>query len=439
MEERTETFQGPNGPRSEDGAGVPSSMPEPGRTLGPYELVSFLGAGGMAEVWVAVRRGGFGFRQVFAIKMIRPEYAKDAAFRAMFLNEARLASHVRHTNVLPVLDLGEEGETVYQAMPLVEGESVAALVKRLAARTREPLPLGAALRICIDVARGLHAAHEARDEAGHRLELVHRDVSPHNILVGVDGVAKVADFGIAKAFGLAHAGHGEADAIIGKRAYRAPERGMLDRRADIFSLGVVLWELVTGERLFQGIEASAFFSKTPQVPDVRAHRPNISAAIAETVARALAADVSARYPSAEHFADAMERAARADEIDLSSKVVGSLVIPAADADETHAPTTSSLPRPSSRRTWPAFALGGALAVAASLFALAPHPQMPATVASPAPVVDSPAPVSVAGEIATADAAPPLPPASAKPTAKPSATPRRTRAPAPKFSSNPYAH
>ncbi|WP_394838405.1 serine/threonine protein kinase [Pendulispora rubella] len=435
MEERTETFQGPNGPRNDDGEGARPHAPEAGRTLGPYELVSFLGAGGMAEVWVAVRRGGFGFRQVFAIKMIRPEYAKDPAFRAMFLNEARLASHVRHTNVLPVLDLGEEGETVYQAMPLVEGESVAALVKRLA-RTQLPpqLPLGAALRICIDVARGLHAAHEARDEAGQRLELVHRDVSPHNILVGVDGVAKVADFGIAKAFGLAHTGNGEADAIIGKRAYRAPERGVLDRRADIFSLGVVLWELLTGERLFQGTEATSFLAKAPHVPDVRTHRPDISAAIAETAARALAADVAARYPSAEDFADAMERAARADEIDLSSKIVGSLVTPAADADETHAPTTSSLPRPSSRRTWPALALGGVLVVAASLLALAPRPPAHAPVVASSPPTVAPV-VSVAAEIATADAAPPPP--SSKPT--PAAAPRRKRAPAPKFDSNPYAH
>ncbi|WP_394820978.1 serine/threonine-protein kinase [Pendulispora albinea] len=405
MEERTETFRiggaheraaqvaGPAAPDEARGR-VPNGAPmAAGRsaTLGPYELLYPLGSGGMAEVWVAIRRGGFGFRQVFAVKTIRPEYAKDAAFRMMFLNEARLASYVRHTHVVPVLDLGEEGETVYQAMPLVEGDSVAALVKRL----RGAMPLGIALRICIDAARGLHAAHEAKDEAGQRLELVHRDVSPHNVLVGLDGVAKVADFGIAKAFGLAHAGL-ESGSIIGKRAYLAPEQlggKSVDRRADVFALGVMLWELITGERLFDPdargtprpgsdfADAAALVERSLAAPDVRARRPEVPEAIAVTVAQALCVEPSRRHATAESFADAMEHAARRAELDLSSKQVGGLVerlvgteldargrklredatlVEGAEragagdpADEgTHAPTTSGVPSMRARRAWP---------------------------------------------------------------------------------------
>ena len=213
--------------------------------LGRYELLHPIASGGMAQVWAAEQTGDLGFRKLIALKTIRPDFAFDPTFRAMFLDEAQLASRIRHANVVEVLDLGVEGPTIFQAMTFVEGAPLSAWLNRAGSNR---LPLGAGLRITIDMFHGLHAAHELCDDEGKALGLVHRDVSPQNVLIGIDGIAKLADFGIAKAFGRQAEETTYGD-VKGKLGYVAPE--LLDGypatpQSDLFSAGVVLWEILTG-------------------------------------------------------------------------------------------------------------------------------------------------------------------------------------------------
>ena len=471
MAERTETFQGD--------ARVPAVTTSAARErLGPYELLFPLGSGGMAEVWAAVRRGGFGFRQHFAVKTIRADHARSAAFREMFLEEARLASSIHHTNVVPVLDLGEEDGTVYQAMPLVEGASLAAIVAAMRAAGGEArVPLDVLLRIGIDVGRGLHAAHEARDDRGQPLGIVHRDVSPHNVLLGVDGVAKVADFGIAKAFGYAN-GTTETGAVKGKRAYLAPEQALqlpLDRRADVFALGVVLWELAAGRRLFESGDAAMYFQLRPRVDDVRVHDPAAPPAVAEAIARALSASADERWPTAESFADALEAAALGADVAPSARGVATLVeaivggdldarrrdiegaterrAPAAAAGpHTEAATATERTDGAGRREAPRATIAWIVAPAVAIVVLvggvvaarvrveparSPAPATPPPAAAPEPPPSAPAPPPVAEDA-------PRAPAVVTPPARPSSPPPRgagrpAHPPAkPKFDGNPYA-
>jgi serine/threonine-protein kinase len=460
--DRTETFQPkPTGGAIEEShEGTPSSH---ARTLGPYQLLFRIGGGGMADVWVAVRRGSFGFRQHFAVKTIRAEYGASAAFRAMFLDEARLASQIHHTNVLPVLDLGEDGGIVYQAMPLVEGDSVAALL-RASRGSAKGLPLDVVVRIGIDAARGLHAAHEAVDEAGRPLHIVHRDVSPHNLLVGRDGTAKVSDFGIAKAFGTTTGGTSSGD-VKGKRAYLAPEqllrKDTIDRRADVFSLGVVLWEMVTGRRLFETGDSAMFFSLTDRIPDVRDACPSVPEALASVIARAAEASPDDRFATSEALADALETAARDSGLSPSAKDVGRLVVELLGAgvaererelaDRTRdlvaehtaqATVVDSSPSRRTRRSVPAaLALVVVLAAVGALFLRRATPEKRAT--SETPPAASTSEVQPTASAAPAPAESVLPTASVSvsvsPPAKPA--PRVAKPPPalqPKFSGNPYA-
>jgi len=204
----------------------------------------------MAAVWVARVQGKHGFEKLVAIKTILAELAGDEQFRQMFLDEARIASAIEHPNVARILDLGEVGSVLYLAMEWIDGDSVNVL-QRHAAKANTPIPLSVALRIAADVCAGLHAAHELRDAAGEPLGVIHRDVSPQNVLI-VNGVSKVIDFGIAKAR------HRTADAttvgeVKGKVQYMAPEQALgvdLDRRADVFAAGAMLYQLVSGRTPF---------------------------------------------------------------------------------------------------------------------------------------------------------------------------------------------
>ncbi len=253
----------------------------PGARLGRYELIRQIGRGGMGEVWLARQSGGYGFRRLVAMKTIRREHACKPTFRRMFLNEAHLAASIRHTNVVEVLDLAEDKGVVFQVMPLVEGASL----HELNAATR--LSVDVVARIGTHVARGLHAAHTAVDERGRPLGLVHRDVSPQNVLCGVDGFAKISDFGIAHTLSAitVHAG---------KRKYMAPEQLAgrdVDPRSDVFALGIVLRE-VTRDR-----------------------------ALASVLRCATAAEPCHRFATAADFADAIE-----DSVVLASaKTLGELV------------------------------------------------------------------------------------------------------------------
>jgi serine/threonine-protein kinase len=224
-----------------------------GHVLGRYELLMPIATGGMATVWAARLKGSRGFQKIVAIKTILPQLSEDPTFEQMFLDEASLASRIRHPNVAQILDLGEEAGTLFLVMDWVDGEPLSAVLKT-ASRQTGSIPLPITIRIISQAAAGLHAAHELRDEAGNLLGLVHRDASPQNILVTFDGVVKVVDFGIAKA-----AGRGTADTnagqIKGKAAYMAPEQVKgheLDRRADVFALGTILYFMTTGKHPFRG-------------------------------------------------------------------------------------------------------------------------------------------------------------------------------------------
>jgi hypothetical protein len=290
----------------------PELEPKKGLRLGRYELLVPLARGGMAEVWIAELRGGLGFSRTVALKLIRPEYALDPSFRDSFLDEAWVAARLRHTNALEVLELGEEGPLLFQAMSLVEGASVAELVRARAAATGvadvEPLPIAITTRILADLLAGLHAAHELTDDSGVPLGLVHRDVTPHNILVGVDGVTKLGDFGVAKFLGR-RTFETDAGQLRGKPGYMSPEqraRGTLDRRSDLFAVGVVLWELFVGRRLFIGDEPRT----RREVPDPRTLRPELPSALVDVLLRALAPDPYDRWSDAREMLDALEAAAR---------------------------------------------------------------------------------------------------------------------------------
>ena len=222
----------------------------PLRVIGRYALYDAIASGGMATVHLGRLLGPVGFSRTVAIKRSHPEIATDPEFVSMFLDEARLAARIRHPNVVSTLDVvALEGELFF-VMDYVQGESLSRLM-RASKLLEQKIPPAIACTILAGVLHGLHAAHEAKSERGEPLNIVHRDVSPQNILVGVDGIARVLDFGVAKAVGrIATTREGQ---IKGKLAYMAPEQlsGDNSRQSDIYAAAVVLWEVLTGERLFQ--------------------------------------------------------------------------------------------------------------------------------------------------------------------------------------------
>ncbi|WP_394838273.1 protein kinase [Pendulispora rubella] len=220
---------------------------EPGYRLDRYELLCPIAHGGMASVWLARLHGKHGFEKLVAVKTILPQYASDPRFERMFLDEARIAAGIEHANVAQILDLGEQHEVLYLVMEWIDGDSLSKLHR--AVRKRDvAIPMGVVLRIVADIAAGLHAAHELRDPAGENLGVVHRDVSPQNILVSVSGAAKLIDFGIAKARDRV-SGDTSAGLLKGKIQYMPPEQAVgksVDRRSDVWALGAVMYYLLTG-------------------------------------------------------------------------------------------------------------------------------------------------------------------------------------------------
>ncbi len=223
-----------------------------GPVLGRYELLMRIASGGMATVWAARLRGTRGFQKIVALKTILPALSADPAHQRLFLEEARLAGQIRHPNVAQILDLGEDNGVLYLAMEWVDGVSLSELL-RAAQAIGVAVPLSVAIRIATQIAAGLHAAHELRDDNDDLIGLIHRDVSPQNILVSFDGVAKVIDFGMAKAANPDETSR--SIQLMGKVGYLAPEQivnAATDRGIDIFSLGVVLYLLTTGVHPFEG-------------------------------------------------------------------------------------------------------------------------------------------------------------------------------------------
>jgi eukaryotic-like serine/threonine-protein kinase len=281
----------------------------PPRVVGQYELHDVLGSGGMATVHFGRKRGPAGFTRLVAIKRLLPLLAQDEEFVAMFLDEARLAARISHPNVVQTLDVQIADGEFLLALEYVHGEPLYVLEAILRKRGERP-DLAVVARIGIDMLEGLHAAHEATGEGGAYLGIVHRDVSPHNVMVGADGMTRVLDFGIAKASERAHTT--QEGKIKGKIRYMSPEQlsgEPVDLRTDVYAAGVVLWELVTCARFLESSEGSlmgAVLSKVPARPSLVAGEA--VAAMDSVLTRALEKDRKLRFPTAHEMAEAIERA-----------------------------------------------------------------------------------------------------------------------------------
>ena len=462
-----------------------------GDVLDSYRILAPLKNGGMARLYLARREGAAGFAKPVAIKVIHPHLADEPDFVARFIAEARLSASIVDPHVVHVEGLGHARDTLYIAMEYVHGLSLAEVLRDLKASGRRVSPATAAY-IASRVALGLHAAHETTDASGTHLGIIHRDVSPQNILVGFTGHVKLIDFGVAKAFG--NKGAGDA-ALYGKLAYMAPEQARgdeLDRRADVYALGVVLWELLTHSRLFVADNDVAMLGKlvAPQVPSPRRHAADVSAELEAVVMKALAPAAEDRYPTAAHFARALAeavpeirsvepetlgallRAIAPDELAkrralLAQVDTGEIALAEVRASLEKEPTTKVLLRPDEvlaaltlpvapressvpaqkRGLRPAHALAAlglgtilALVAFTGVRALRASRAVPTT----AEMTPTAAPSAVSSEIATpltASSAPPAPPAkSAAPTPKsaPAVAPARKAAPRASSSASPRA-
>jgi serine/threonine-protein kinase len=283
---------------------APEKLNSSGRILGRYALYDQIAAGGMATVHLGRLLGPSGFSRTVAIKKLQPQYAKDADFVAMFMDEARLAARVRHPNVVPTIDIVSDQGEIFLVMDYVQGDSLSQLIKKsMTKRQLPPQPIVA--WIMAGALHGLHAAHEATNERGEPLQLIHRDVSPQNILVGLDGAPRILDFGVAKA--VERTQTTKAGQVKGKIAYMSPEQltsDQIDRRTDIYAAGVVLWEALTGLRLFQDANQvrviNLILSSSIRPPSELV--PNLPEAFDAIVLKALAPHPDQRYQTAREMA-----------------------------------------------------------------------------------------------------------------------------------------
>jgi TonB family protein len=289
---------------------IPVLADEPGERFGQYTLLERIAVGGMAEVWKARMRGVEGFQKTVAIKRILPHMTDNAEFVGMFIDEAKLAAQLSHPNIVHIYDLGKIGRDYYIAMEYVEGRDLRSLLN--AARKKGlRLPLGLALLIAARLASALDYAHRKRDFEDREMGLVHRDVSPQNVLLTSDGDVKLCDFGIAKA--VSKASHTQVGALKGKLQYMSPEQAWgrpIDGRSDIFSLGAVLFEMVTGERLFPGDSELSVLEAVRQgrIRSPRQVDPSIPPEVDEIVTRALAIEPQDRFASAGEMKQRIEAA-----------------------------------------------------------------------------------------------------------------------------------
>lgn len=282
----------------------------PVQQVGRYTICDQLAAGGMATVHLARLVGSAGFSRVVAAKRMHRHFAADPDFKRMFLAEAQLAARVQHPNVVPILDVLTHEDELIIFMEYVHGEALHSLL-RATSEQQSPIPIPIGCAIIAGALHGLHAAHEARSEFGSLLGIVHRDISPQNILVGVDGVTRVLDFGIAKA--LSEHTYTDPGTLKGKFSYMAPEAlrcEPITRRTDIFSAGVVLWELLTSRKLFgSGGDHDRLRGRAESdCPSPRQFNAHVSEALSAVVGRALQTDPSHRFGSALDFAIALEEA-----------------------------------------------------------------------------------------------------------------------------------
>lgn len=284
-----------------------------GQVLGGFRLAREIASGGMAAVYLAHRTQHARIGQAAAVKVIHAHLARDEDFVEMFLDEARIASCITHPNVCRVLDFGIADETYYLAMEYVMGETLADVLARVSASPEaQQVEIALLAQVVVQVCEGLHAAHEARDPQGNPLNIVHRDISPQNIMVGYDGSVRVVDFGVASASERLHSTRNGK--IKGRLAYMAPEqmRGMhTDRRADLWSLGVLMWEGFSGQRLFRRddeIKTIAAVTREP-IPSLSNCGSNVPMSLQRIVTRCLMRDRESRFATARDLGLALSRSA----------------------------------------------------------------------------------------------------------------------------------
>ena len=293
------------------------SADEQPRRIGHYEVVAKLAEGGVGTVYLARRRGPAGFQRLVAIKRLHPQFAGAPSFVTMFTDEARLAARIHHANVVSIVELGTDDDGYYVVMEYVEGSNLGHLHWHATkGRGDRAIPRAVALRVVLDALSGLQAAHEVEDDDGTVVNLVHRDVSPQNILIGVDGLARLGDFGIARASAL-RVFETRGAALKGKLEYMAPEQiesKEVDRTTDLFAMGIVLWELLTGRRLFTAANQVTTIQRVclDPIPSPRSIDPAVSPELERICLKALERARPRRYPTAVAFAEELETAARAD-------------------------------------------------------------------------------------------------------------------------------
>lgn len=460
----------------------------PAQVIGRYKLFREIASGGMASVHLGRLLGPAGFSRVVAVKRLHPHLARDPELVTMFVDEARLAARIQHPNVVPTLDVVALDAELFIVMEYVEGESLARLL-RASIERRQPIPVDVSVAVMLDALHGLHAAHEARGEDGHPLGLVHRDVSPQNVLVGIDGLARVVDFGIAKATGRS-AARTATGILKGKLPYMAPEQILLepiDRRTDLYAVSIVLWELLAGRRLFQGGDDWEIARRikegvtTPPSAFNGAVSPELDAVVLAGAAR----DPRRRFASASEMADALEGAgpravaravgrfvesvaadslsqrrrlvaeaesARSDAPLEKTRLGGAFARPAvkvAVAEDGPATAATWSTAPPRRLSPPVIGVIAGLVLAAALGIVAVIVRVatssPPEQAAPAPAVETPIapppqpePAAAAAAADAAVAAPPtMPPAAAPaPAARPPARPVKPVKPATKPSCDP---
>jgi serine/threonine-protein kinase len=384
-----------------------------------YETLLKLAAGGMATVYVGTVRGALGFRQLVAIKKPHPHLLADPEYKRELIAEARLASMIHHANVVDVRDVEVIGDSVSLVMDYIEGASLGDLLVAASKGGPKVTP-GVAVRIVLDALAGLHAAHELTDERGRPVGLVHRDISPQNILVGTDGVSRVTDFGVAK-FARKGGPSTTEGSLKGKLAYMAPEylRGeTIDRAFDVFAMGVVLWEALTGKRLFRGEHEADTLQKVlyQPAPAVSTIAPEM-AALDPVIEAALSKDRASRFTNAAAMAAALEQAARSAGMVAGYTDVAALVRAAAGADLEE------------RRSLLRLRLAKEPSVA-SLFTGVTAPELPSTEPAPAPPPTQAAPTIVAPPPITTLEVPaaPQPPVAASTLRSEGSGPRLAAAP-----------
>ncbi len=272
-----------------------------------YRITRKLDAGGMAEVYEGVAEGIRGFRKKVAIKRVLPHLVENARFIAMFLDEARLSLHLSHANVVQVFDIGQAGGTYFIVMEYVNGTNLKNFL-RLMKERGQVLPVAQAIFIAMEVCRGLAYAHQLRDPEGRPLRIVHRDVSPPNILLSREGEVKIVDFGLAKANSQLE--NTSPGVVKGKYAYLCPESATgrpVDHRMDVFCTGIVLWEMLTGRRLFLGANDIETIKKVREadVPYLPHINPAVSASLDAIIRKALAVDPDQRFQSCDALAEAL--------------------------------------------------------------------------------------------------------------------------------------